>query len=639
MDETILSKHIKVVRAHVKSGKRLPKAILNKRFPLLPDWVKISELPISVRTFNGLSRAGLLNNHKALAKFTIRDFLRLKNIGLFSLLDLLQNLNETFKTLDSNSPEPNDECILEATILRSLKQSDSIRRNDIRFGEIIRSIDPMAESVLHLAERLLTNTTHFQDVDTLTSNLINLRKRIEEAYELKLEDEILSLLPSNANSRDSELFISRYGLNGCPAKTLQEIGDKYLITRERVRQICERIECEFREKICFTPILDRALVEINKALPNMTEDIEIRLLKLGLTRSRYSIDSIRSAAELTKKQIGFEITSHGNSFLVTASETPIDARSILRLADRTIEHWGVATVDFLVERLSAKNQTISKSLVTRLVKSRRDFHWLCEANGWFWLSGVKRNRLVNKINKILDAVPSMDLANLREGVRRHYRMKGFAPPNEILHEFCRQQSDLMVDGNQIIRSKIEKHKKNKPGMQLSHAERTMVDVLNSHGSVMAREDFEKECLKSGVTRATFYVYLDNSPAIKRFAKGVYGVRGAQISPLEVESLRPKMSRSKVIKDFGWTNDGYIWVSYILSEGSVSHGVLGFPAALSSYLSDSFTISETGKVVRIIGSCLSGLGSTLRRLKFEKGNHIILTFDLKMRVVRIRRNDS
>lgn len=45
---------------------------------------------------------------------------------------------------------------------------------------------------------------------------------------------------STLTSRESDVIISYYGLNGTKSMTLEEIGDKFSLTRERVRQIKEK---------------------------------------------------------------------------------------------------------------------------------------------------------------------------------------------------------------------------------------------------------------------------------------------------------------------------------------------------------------------------------------------------------------
>jgi RNA polymerase primary sigma factor len=51
---------------------------------------------------------------------------------------------------------------------------------------------------------------------------------------------------STLSDRESEVIISYFGLNGTQSMTLEEIGDKFLLTRERVRQIKEKATRKLR---------------------------------------------------------------------------------------------------------------------------------------------------------------------------------------------------------------------------------------------------------------------------------------------------------------------------------------------------------------------------------------------------------
>lgn len=72
--------------------------------------------------------------------------------------------------------------------------------------------------------------------DTLTDKEAD-DKPVEEAVlSRSLDDELMKLL-SSLGPREQEVLILRYGLNGGKPKTLDYLGKKFNVTRERVRQI------------------------------------------------------------------------------------------------------------------------------------------------------------------------------------------------------------------------------------------------------------------------------------------------------------------------------------------------------------------------------------------------------------------
>ena len=89
------------------------------------------------------------------------------------------------------------------------------------------------------------------DIDDLNENLFNLP--IVELIEDKsssIEDKVITsiLIKESLDTIDSfsererEIFILRFGLNGERTHTLDEIGKKFNLTRERIRQIISRLK-------------------------------------------------------------------------------------------------------------------------------------------------------------------------------------------------------------------------------------------------------------------------------------------------------------------------------------------------------------------------------------------------------------
>ncbi|HSF23096.1 MAG TPA: hypothetical protein VLE20_02635, partial [Blastocatellia bacterium] len=172
--------------------------------------------------------------------------------------------------------------------------------------------------------------------------------------------------------------------------------------------------------------------------------------------------------------------------------------------------------------------------VALVLQDRPDFFWLDESTGWFWLRSVPRNRLLYQIEKIMAVADRIEVSELRGGLSRFHRLKGFAPPRRVLLELCRQLPEYTVENNVIVAD---------PPLDwtvvLSEVEQLMVRVLRQAGSVLQTPTFEAICLTAGLNRATFWMYLQYSPIIERYSKGVYGLRGAEIPPGAIASLTPK----------------------------------------------------------------------------------------------------
>jgi len=435
-----------------------------------------------------------------------------------------------------------------------------------------------------------------------------------------------------------DILIQRYGLNGKEEQTLQEVGNTHNMTRERVRQICDgRIEYLIQNKNPFAPTLDRCLNFVFEHTPNVANHIEKKLQEEGLTNTSFRLESLKNAAKLFGREVPYTISQDGESRVATKTDLDISPQKIISVARRKIEHWGATTIEAAAATVG-EQIPVSKELVLGVMETKEDFSWLDKDSGWFWLSSVPRNRLLNQIEKILSVIKEIDIAELRDGVRRNYRMEGFAPPQKVLLEFCNQQDGYKVEGRKVsITKPIDWH------ITLAETEQTMVEILLNNGSVMKREDFERACLAKGMVRVTFYVYIDNSPVITRYARGVYGLRGANISPGLVDSLKPKRTHGKVLQDYGWTEKDEIWIGYRLSESVIFNGVCSIPAAMQQFINGDFKLKPNDG--SIVGNLVArdnsawGIGPILRRKGAEENDYMVLVFDLSLKTATIYLGDE
>src|SRR5207244_3993550 len=129
-----------------------------------------------------------------------------------------------------------------------------------------------------------------------------------------------------------------------------------------------------------------------------------------------------------------------------------------------------------------------------------------------------------------------------------------------------------------------------------------------------------------MNRPTFYVYLQYSPILNRYAPGVYGLRGANVSSATIQTLIPKIRRVRVTKDYGWTESGQIWIAYSLSAAMISSGVATLPAGIKRYVEGDFSLkTEDGLQIGTLVAAPSnvwGFGPFFRRRGGEPGDYLL-----------------
>jgi len=150
------------------------------------------------------------------------------------------------------------------------------------------------------------------------------------------------------------------------------------------------------------------------------------------------------------------------------------------------------------------------------------------------------------------------------------------------------------------------------------------------------------------------MYLGYSPLIQRYSRGIYGLRGANVSTAEIEELRKRVEKetqtrirafaqNRVLLDFGRTNEGHIWIGYKLSASTVSSGVVTTPGSIQKYVNGEFPLFSADKIN--MGILKSGKGSTwglgpfFRRRGAEPKDFMVLLYDLTTKKATVELGDE
>lgn len=567
------------VIAHVRPWfHSLPIHLRDKHLPCPPEWVRSDDIQVDQRTHNRLDAFGFLKMPQELGRRTLGDIVKIPAFGVRSLVDLLCAIESFVAWVPSSDRHP--AITRQAKKLRHTRNVERIRSDDPRFGTMIRSIGIPAPNALALADALIDRTVDPTEPDIVVRRLRRLRHHIAAAERMTLTAELYNFTASAKTERNREITMKYFGWSSNAPRTLESVGDEYGMTRERVRQVCETVVAVIHRPRPFAPTLDRTLRWIMRRLPAGGVDLEAKLAALEFIRGSFDLRSVITAAHELDRTSPLQLTYIANVKVVVAPGTDIDVERLLYLARRSVSHWGVASVEDIAEQLKEESyQLRDRELVGKLLSFLPDFVWLDRTSGWFWLSGAPRNSLLTQIKKIFAVTKHVTLRDLRAGVSRHHRRKGFAPPRRVLAELLRQLPYCQVLDERVIvdqQSKLED--------ALSPTEQKMVAVLAANEGMMGREAFGAACRARGIKDDTFSLYLTYSPIIEKYARGVYGLRGRDVMPGEVEALIPKPTRQgRVLVDYGWTKTQEVLLIYKLSEGLISSGVASVPSSLQSVL--------------------------------------------------------
>lgn len=622
----------------------LPPEIRARKLPAVFGNLRVEELELEFRTHNCLKKAGLRGSERLCEK-TIGEISGLRGFGAKCLVDLLTSLESLASVSLDRGTAGTDlgrQITKEATKLRRMRLGRSIHRSDPRLGQLIRSIDGRAKTVWELADKIAQLPPQLTS-ETLLQRLKKLRRSIQRFSRKTLEEELESLIFHLSKSeRNRTIIVAYFGFNGGGGSTLQALGDAFGISRARVQQICSRITRSSRGMAPFAPVLDRAIRAAARAVSGscIETEIETKLLERGLTRGRFRLEGLERAAEIFGRTNPFASTGGRGSAMSVSQKLSGYRKSIMKVARKTVGLWGAARFEDVARQVMEETgKQIKQELLIKVLVQERDFLWLDQPGGWFWLKAVPRNRVVNRIKKILSVAGRISASELRSGLARHYRMEGFSPPRRVLLELCRQLPDYRVEGEEIIAPPSLDWRK-----VLGSTERLMVGVLKDNGLIMPRAKLEEICLNRGMNRATFYLHLDNSPVIAKFSPGVYGLPGTLVPPGLAEEMATRRKRfGRRLVDYGWTQDGKIWVFYSLSDAMVTSGVFHLPSAMRNFLDGKFIIKAVDGT--LCGTLVAkrgigwGMGPFIRQYGIKEGEHLSFIFDLKKREATVGKSDD
>lgn len=614
------------------------RVIQNRSIPRPPRGVRLEDLRLENRTYNCLRREGFAKRPEDLGKQTIGDLLSIKAFGAKCLVDLLSSL----ETLVSREGKLDEELTAQARALGEIPEAAPIHFSDPRLGEMLRATDAEANTVGELVNHVVRRRLDPPDPLRLYEQICHVRTRIQELTQLSLEEELIQVFSPSANQRDREIIAEYYGWDGGGGHTLEELGKKYGLSRERIRQVCVRAVKRTRGADVFAPVLDRALGFIADRLPCEVDRLQSEFDQTGLSRCGLSLEIVQQAASFLQRQPDFAIVPVGEARLAVHPDTVRIPRAIVQVAKRIVLSYGATTVtDVAAELPKQYAKKADSALILETLKTLPDFQWLDEQRGWFRLESLPQYGLPNMIEKILSVTGQIDISKLRGAVARYRRTGRKVPPSRVLLEFCRRMPGIRTEGNTVIAD---------PPLDwrnvLAGVERGMVEVLTEHGPVLERGEFEEYCIHNGMNRFSFNAIIMCSPVITQYGRSVYGLLGKKVDRKTIESLAARRSGAapnKVLKSYGTIDDGRVYLAYRLSKAAISGGVITVPAAMSEQVRGRFAIrtgeGEAAGTLVSKNGCAWGLGPVLRGQDAEPGDHLLILFDMGQHEAQIYIGDE
>lgn len=586
------------------------------------DEIRPQQVDWPSRVRNALNRAGVFDQQ--IDVLTFGELLALPGLGIQSALDIAVMAEQLTARPTEVLREEQRQTLLEAA---NEDWASRIHANDPRFRDAVPAYHG---SLAELFDEAIANPQGAR-ARAVSEALPKIRRRVNELKSQPLDRAITDLLRAvGIPERDTSILVRRMGWGPESPASLQEVGDEFRITRERVRQVVAR--ALKRLGPIYLPQLERSLAEIREQAPLPTVAAGELLVKSKLATFPLSPSGLVSAAEIFGYDTNIEFMNRDGVLLVI----PAGDRNIgkvLTVARREAGKVGVSNIDEVQAGVESMGESLSVDAIRRMLRASSRVSVLLE--DWFWVPSIPadRNRLRTVSQRMLSVTSRLDLPTLRQGIRRRYRFMqiDLVPPVDVLRAFYRAHPEFVMHDDDTLES-VEPLDYRKV---LGDVDRIFVEVLReSPTGMMDRSELEASVTGRGVNPSTFSVATTYSPVLDHPATNVWSLRGQPIDPAVLEALRELLAtRTRVRRTiaYGWTPDGDLAITTIL--GNVNSPVIGIPGAVAHYIAGrSFSaVTPDGGVAGTVtvdaGGTSWGYGPFLRRRGAEPGDVLTVSFDL------------
>lgn len=648
-----------MMRTHAKTVEKL--RCVERIWPV---GLKVGDIGWTVRTRNCLARKGLLDDEQRLINLTFGDVVQIEGMGTMTILDFCSTLEgavDIYEQLATSYAESRIEdkptdltSILEEAVREDW--SAQISKRDPRFASLL----PPGEGTLQeRIEQLLLDTdtiSNVSDIPLLLESISKIQQMVAELQVLPLESCLRDFLRLASRTEGERLhaLVARLGWHGERPATLEECGKRLGLTRERVRQIQDKILKRFPDHEVLMPRLDEALDLLEERAPLTMSEASQILRDASITKCAFHPQSLLDAAGLLGKQTTLQICDTRSGKMLVNEPSIKVAQFIPVIARKLAGQSGVTSVFQIADALAINGHEVEEKDLRRMLHANENFEFLDE--DWFWAKDVpeERNRLRNSSRKILSVVSPQAVRDIRDGVRRAYRYRItsheryatlIVPPLDVMTAFFERHPNFKVDGDYVSPSMPLDYRK-----ELGETDCILVEVLRSSPTgVMDRTTFAERCLARGMNENTFSIYSSYSCILEHVGIGIWKLRGLAVDPAAVEAVRIAnhlKPREKRVLEHGWTNDGKLWIAARVPRLAKQSMVIGCPGAIQRYLAgQEFKCSSKenghpcGTVVINEKGTSYGYGLFIRRYGLDENDVLLAEFDLATNTVTLSLADD
>jgi len=304
--------------------------------------------------------------------------------------------------------------------------------------------------------------------------------------------------------------------------------------------------------------------------------------------TRLSCEALLAATRCFGAEPAFEVVTLGSCNGLVKPGAAAGLAQLTTRAQEFVQSFGCANVTELThDAQDIFGPRVSPRFTEAALRAYGRFEWLDQETKWFWYipdRGHGSNRLVQQIQRVLAATPRIQLAKLRSAIRRDNGFGSFTPPRIVIESICRRLLFLQCDEDNIIRV---------PGMAawdtiLTAHERVLVDVLQSHGPVLKREQLLEHCRKRGMDEPTFNQLTSCSLVLQANDAGLYATNAASLPHSEIGEIGTTGDASASATQ-GFLSEGRVFLAWKLQSSLLQGGALRVPEPINTFVQGDYDL--------------------------------------------------
>ena len=469
------------------------------------------------------------------------------------ILEIIKNFDETTLSLRSKNALRNLDCVYVGDILKVNKRElykvnalgrksileieDYIKELGLKFGDII---DPWNNQVVEgLRDKLRKKIS-----DEKRQTLINKDQYLEIEIDRILRECIkISGKEEDIRSRVIDVLKSRFGLDGSPAKTLEIIGQKYNVTRERIRQNQEFGLRKLRTFKPITPILDKVFEILNQYLPVTEIELNKILKEKNITKFEWDFKGLQDFYESFGLKQDFFVSKINNIKIISKSSIDDVFRTVMVNINKRISNAGLCSLSECLNFKEVYLNNLKKETIERFIQTKPMFTWLDDDKEWFTFY-ASRNRLSNLITKAATGSLNVEIDSLFNKIKNYHRLDNVKYSKEVFLNFCKNSFDCEIKDLEILfdspKSKISEYD-GYQGNIIAPNEQKIIEIFKKFGPILNWWDLKELASKFEVSEHSLNMMLQFSVLFKRIDRATYVLSNKKLNLKNIKTLKIDIS--------------------------------------------------------------------------------------------------